>query len=96
MNYCIILLYQAFLELNFVLYVKSSEFVRAAYWTFLKDVFYQQEEEFESRVWWSGMLHQSMSGISDIIKSLAMSEAREDIRQTSSITSDIGFWIYKL
>ena len=90
MNYCIIVLYQALLRLNFVLYVKSSEFFRAAYWTFLKDVFYQQEEEFESRVWWSGMLHQSMSGISNIIKSLPMSEGRQDSRQVSSVTIDMA------
>ena len=75
-----------------MLYLISSERLRAAYWTFLKDVFYHQkvEEDFESRVWWSRMLHQSMSGISDIIKSLAMSEGRQDSRQVSSVTIDMA------
>ena len=74
-----------------MLYLISSERLRAAYWTFLTDVFYQQkvEEDFESRVWWSRMLHQSMSGITDIIKGLAMSEAIHDTRQ-SSLTIDLA------
>ena len=75
-----------------MLYLISSERLRAAYWIFLKDVFYPQkmEEELESRVWWSRMLHQSMSGISDIIKGLVMSEGRQDSKQTSSVTIDMA------
>ena len=82
----------ASLGLNFVLYLISSERLRAAYWTFLKDGFFpkKMEDELESRVWWSRMLHRSMSGISDIITGLAMLEGRQDNRQTSSVTIDIA------
>ena len=45
--------------LNFVLYVSTSERMRAAYWIYLQDIFKKPAvgEEEETRDWWSELRH---------------------------------------
>ena len=67
-----------------MLYVTTSERLRAAYWIFLKDVFRKPgvTEDSETRDWWSGLRYLSMSRD-------RQTTVKTEVRQTTKNTCNV-------